>query len=158
MRESEQSKQEQQSLRNLLMLKGIHRGLVSAYPEIRALDKYSGFKEYRLSSFRTQMSELDLNLFERYCKDRTRNVSRNRPMCASYVAIAQKEKYRKNVSTQLVQSGVLDSSDIIYQWRTPASVAANGVARETILLGLEDDSLLVDLSVFSPKLKSLESI
>lgn len=142
------------------LLKAIHEGLSSAYLEIRALEGYSGFKEFRLFSFRSCGEESDYSILKFYQnendKNRVSDILENPPMYAQYMAIAQEGKYRKRVSTELVKDEVIDASNILAGWRNPADVVLVGAARETIFLGLGKDSLVVHLNVFSPKLKTLE--
>ena len=141
------------------LLRIIQRELAHTYPKINALENYMGFREFELYSFisRGNTSD-DYNIFLNHCHDSHRGqvIWDIFPIYATYMAIAKKGEYRKRISKQLVTKGVIESPDILGGWRTPASVVAIGVARETILLGLDNDSLVIDLNIFSPELKSLD--
>lgn len=77
-------------------------------------------------------------------------------MFAHYKAISKdSSSYRIDINKKLVDDQRIDNSNVLWFSRTPEY---EGISIQMILLGLQNDSLLLKLTVYSPELKSLDEI
>ncbi|MDP2947903.1 MAG: hypothetical protein Q8N88_07345 [Nanoarchaeota archaeon] len=146
------------------VLRAIENHLVGVYTEIAALKNYQGFREFKLERFvMPDSSDRSVSSayrgFETFCESklegRVDNIRKNLPPAAIFYAIAQAGEYRKRIARQLVKRGIISPNSFIGKCITPAWKSLVNIGKEMIYLGFNDDSLVAELYVFSPVLKSL---